>query len=816
MRTKTNQSSNMKTPSTLIFISIFFILNQSELFSQQTENWLDRSNPIQYRKLYLHTDREYYFLGDSVWFKAYYLDGQTNQFVSGYYSMYAYLVDKSGQTISNQVFPIDNGETAGNMIIPDSIEPGEYLLRAFTDFQRSFGEDAFFHKVLNISKVKSSSDLAEDHSTMKQPEIDVAFLPEGGFLLDGQMNTVGLKAIDETGKGISIQGEILDSKGEVVTLFVTKYKGMDTIHISPREGETYNVNLPGYPDYKYEFSDIVKEGIKIEFIGESEDDLLFRVITNSESLQGENYYFAIMHQGEVIFYKEFVQKEKVFPIKVNRSALTAGINRFVLLDEQLKPISERLHFSKNFEVNDIKVKLDQNAYNTRNHVKLEIFDEEEIGGGAFSSLSVAVVHENAVGKNGPGLNILSWLLIDSELKGNIESPSEYFEDDENISSENKLNLLMLTQGWSRYLWNTIPEQSITHEYEEVEGISINGNVRKAFSKKPVINGDVDLKIFNNDDFISAEGKTDENGRFSFDNIFFIDTAAVFIQARNNRGKLTTEVFLDPVFEINPSVSSQYLPAEKRFTDFPVKLYQQKYFNDLDMKDYILESGSILLEEVTKYGQKRENDDGHFRIYSKPGTSFKVADSDLGYRNVFDYLQPRVSGSDGGAISFIGGSGALYLLDGFPVPKEILMIIPMVNIDVVDVLKHYDIGNLAIFGTRGAGGVVSVFTKKGGDFGYDSYTPGTISKRIAGYSSYREFYSPTYTPENMGSEKPDHRITLYWNPNIITEDGKASVSFFTSDDISRYKIFVEGITQIGEICLGISEFVVSKDHVDLEK
>ncbi|MCK4343995.1 MAG: hypothetical protein KAX05_01820 [Bacteroidales bacterium] len=807
----------MKTPSTLIVFSIFFILNQSELFSQQTENWLDRSDPIQYRKLYLHTDRDYYFLGDSVWFKAYYLDGQTHQFICGFYSMYADLVDKSGQTIRSQVFPIDNGETAGNMIIPDSIEPGEYLLRAFTDFQRSFGEDAFFHKVLNISKVKSSSDLAEELSTMKQPEIDVAFLPEGGFLLAGQMNTVGLKAIDETGRGISLQGEILDSKGEVVTLFDMKYKGMDKIHFSPREGETYKVNLPGFPDYKYEFIDIVEEGIKIEFTGELGDDLLFLVITNSESLEGENYYFAIMHQGGVIYYKEFAQKEKVFPIKVNRSALPAGINRFVLLNEQLKPISERLHFSKNFEVNDIKVKLDQNAYNTRSHVKLEIFDEEEIGGGAFSSLSVAVVDENAVGENGPDLNILSWLLIDSELKGNIESPSDYFEDDENISSENKLNLLMLTQGWSRYLWNTIPEQSITHESEEVEGISINGNVRKAFSKKPVVNGDVDLKIYNNDHFISAEGKTDENGRFSFDNIFFTDTAAVFIQACNKKGKLSTEVFLDTVFKKSPGVSKLYLPTSKIWTDVPVELYQQKYFNDLAMRDYILESGSILLEEVKVIGQKTEKDDGHFRIYSKPRTSFKVTDRDLGYQNVFDYLQPRVSGVGGGtAISFIGDSGVIYLLDGFPVPGEILMSIPMSDIDVVDVLKHYSIGEIAIFGTRGAGGVISVFTKKGGDISYDSYTPGTISERIAGYSSYREFYSPTYTPENVGSEKPDHRITLYWNPNIITEDGKATVSFFTSDDISRYKIFVEGITQIGEICLGISEFVVNKNHVDLGK
>ncbi len=196
----------MKTLTTSILISILFIFNQNVSFPQQTENWLERNDPIHYRKLYLHTDREFYFQGDSVWFKAYYLDGQTHQFISGFYSMYADLVDKNGRTIHSQVLPIANGVTVGNIKIPHSLEPGNYLLRAFTDFQKSIGEDAFFNKTLKISKIKSSFELTKDNSTKKQkrkPEIDVAFLPGGGFLLAGQMNIVGFKAVDENGKGIS-------------------------------------------------------------------------------------------------------------------------------------------------------------------------------------------------------------------------------------------------------------------------------------------------------------------------------------------------------------------------------------------------------------------------------------------------------------------------------------------------------------------------------------------------------------------------------------------------------------------------------------
>jgi len=815
-----SQTEKMKTFTTSFLISIFFILHQNVSFPQQTENWLEMNEPINYAKLYLHTDREFYFQGDSIWFKAYYLNGQTQHFIPGFFNIYADLVDKNGQTIQSQVLPMANGVTSGNITISDSLEPGNYLLRAFTDFQKNWGEYAFFYKTLKISKIKNSFELTSDSITMgkkEKPEIDVAFLPEGGFLLEKQVNIVGVKAVDKNGTSISIQGEILDSKGELAARFCTEYKGMGKFSFIPLAGEIYTVNIDGHPDHLYEFSSIQKEGIKLEFIGEEKDNLWFRVTTNSKLFQGENYYFAIMHRGKVLFYQKFVQQGKSTKITLNQSDLQAGINRLILLDEQLKPISERPFFSKNFEINDVEIRLNQNQYETRSNVQLEIFDEE-ICDGSYSSLSVAIVDENAVGNNGPALNILSWLLIDSELKGNIESPADYFNDDKNISSENKLNLLMLTQGWNRYLWNSILEKDTPSVFKEVEGISIKGSVTKELNKKPVVNGEIVIKIFNDDFYTTAEGKTDENGRFSFDSIFFTDSAVVFIQARNKKGKLYTAIVLDPVFEKSPGVPESYLPAKKIFSDFPIQLYRQKYFNEMALNDFILESGSILLDEVIVKGEKIEKYDGHFRIYGEAHTSFKITDLDIFYPNVLSYLQGRVPGVQisgdnviiRGVGSFDQSSEPLFLINGMPVSKESFLEIPMSVIDKVEVLKSPD--KTAIFGMRGSNGVIAIFTKQGMDMGYnDTYTPGTLSEKIAGYSSYREFYSPKYTPENLDSERPDHRITLYWNPNIITELGKASISFFTSDNISHFKVFVEGVTINGEICLGTSEFVVNMDH-----
>ena len=806
----------MKTPPNALLFSLILLLLSSTSFTQSARSIPGIDQPAMYDKLYLHTDRDYYFLGDTIWFKAYYLDGQTHQFIHGFYNMYTELVDKSGEKIHSQMLYVEEGTVPGRITIPDTLEPGQYLLRAYTDVQNSVGEDLFFHKTLEVSKIRSTLDKEETaHSPAAAPEIDLAFLPEGGFLLEGRVNTAGIKTIDKHGRSIAVMGEILNKKGAVVTTFETNYKGMDTIHLHPLPGEKYQIRLAGYPRFHKEIGDIQKKGIKVEFCKASEEELLFRVATNTRSNLGKNWLFAIMHRGSVIFQETFTLKESEFPLRVSPSALPAGINRLVLLDEELVPVSERLYFSNNLPVNQIRIEADQATYSTRSPVTLLLSEEEELGGMAWSSLSLSVVAANAVDDQGKSLDIRSWLLINSELKGPVESPSEFFLDDEQHSSGEKLDLLMLTQGWSNYLWNSMTSEELAMDIQQTAGITINGEVKKAFSKKPVIDGVVVCNIFNMQGHFTDRTATDKQGRFSFQGLYFPDTAALFIQGYNSKGNLYTEVFLDPVSHIGSDISESFLPVHRRLTEFPVRLYQQQYFNETALRDYSLRTGSILLDEVTVRSKYKHVDDGHYRIYGKPMDSFKITEKDYHYLNVFAYLQSRVSGLNGPPISFTSGaSGKLLLLNGVTIEKEMLLSIPMSDVDVIEFIKGYDVGKLAVFGTRGAGGVISVFTKKGGDMGYSHYVQGTLSSRIMGFTSYREFYTPAYTLENIHSEKPDRRITLYWNPGIEMEDGEAVVSFFTSDDHSRYKVIVEGITNTGEVCLGNSEFVVASDHTSL--
>jgi len=68
----------------------------------------------------------------------------------------------------------------------------------------------------------------------------------------------------------------------------------------------------------------------------------------------------------------------------------------------------------------------------------------------------------------------------------------------------------------------------------------------------------------------------------------------------------------------------------------------------------------------------------------------------------------------------------------------------------------------------------------------------------GYQMNRDFYSPVYeTKEQKEDPKPDLRTTLYWNPNVQTDEaGKAKISFYTPDTPATYTITIKGITKEG--------------------
>jgi hypothetical protein len=94
-------------------------------------------------------------------------------------------------------------------------------------------------------------------------------------------------------------------------------------------------------------------------------------------------------------------------------------------------------------------------------------------------------------------------------------------------------------------------------------------------------------------------------------------------------------------------------------------------------------------------------------------------------------------------------------------------------------------------------VIEITTKNGVGW-YRDRPPGMTTYRPLPVLIPQQFYAPRYKVAPALVE-PDYRSTIHWEPNITTDqNGKAKVSFYTSDITGKYTIKIAGIDASGGI------------------
>ena len=77
----------------LIFIHFFTLT----LNAQNIESWIEKNEKAPVEKIYLHTDREYYFTGETIWLKSYLTDSRSGRLIPGAENVYIRLIDDGGK-----------------------------------------------------------------------------------------------------------------------------------------------------------------------------------------------------------------------------------------------------------------------------------------------------------------------------------------------------------------------------------------------------------------------------------------------------------------------------------------------------------------------------------------------------------------------------------------------------------------------------------------------------------------------------------------------------------------------------------------------
>lgn len=844
-----------------LFIFFLFLLNIFSLNAQsKSEN-----NISNFPKLYLHTDREFYFQGDTLWFAAYYLDGKSQTFEFESCNLYTEIINQKGEIILTEKFILQNGYCPGYVPLSDTIIKEEnYLLRAYTDYLKNFGNEIFFTKIIRVSEVKSSFDLMaekvppvskvlssgdttvlncppEIRGTMEagdsegepaaiggkkdsihqvhlkspgeESEIDISFLPESGFLLADEPNCVAFKAVDKNGFGKNISGKLLDENGELVLTFKSVYKGAGKFYFYPKAEKTYTAKIDGYPGLEFQLPEIRETGGKIMLVNQEKKKLQV-VVQSKDDNRLLPYQLIGYHKNEVLFSIETDRKKTNQIIKINGNLLKDGINRLVLFDKKYNPLSERLIFKQPEEISQIEIEVSEESFSTREEVELTLIPDRK-SRYELAQVSVAVVDENYVNASGISQNIASFLLLDSELKGHIDAPVDYFVSD-SLDSQTKLDLLMCINGWGNYIWNSSAPDSI--RYQPQLGYTFSGNVKRFMGKKALSEGNVSMILFKNDSTSEFFDQVlDLNGNFEFRNIVFYDSASVFAQARNKKDSHNLQFELNLPEFFSPQISSSDTLQLKYNSKIPVSVYRQRYLNEMRLKEFYPEKDNILLGEVDvtakkprpkfKTGIPKKND-GPFKLtWEMTAGSFDIVEylaykvpGIISWRNSENELMVKLqAGRDIGPPAFFIDDFSYFSI------SEIKgwNILNFKTIEIITPPMSY------AYGARAISGAVVLTLKRGDEI--DPTMPlfgGTVEK-VKGFTPLCEFYSPKYTPSTINAEAPDYRNTLYWNPIVNISDGGNELSFFTCDNVSRYKIFVEGITESGKICLGTGKFVVDR-------
>lgn len=102
-------------------------------------------------KVYLHLDKSYYTAGDTIWFKGYTVTGPSHKLSGISQILNVELINGNKKIVKALKLFMPNGTTNGDIILPDSLNEGNYHVRAYTNWMRNYNTAYFYNKSIKIA-----------------------------------------------------------------------------------------------------------------------------------------------------------------------------------------------------------------------------------------------------------------------------------------------------------------------------------------------------------------------------------------------------------------------------------------------------------------------------------------------------------------------------------------------------------------------------------------------------------------------------------------------------------------------------------------
>jgi len=747
-----------------------------------------------FEKSYLHTDRSYYSSGENIWFSAYLVNGKSTSLTGTSNNLYVELISPTSQMLERKLIRIDAGLGHGDFKLKDSIPSGWYYLRAYTNWMRNFGNDFVFQKKIYVANTVGEKTIGSTSSAAAKTK-NISFFPEGGSLVNGLTGIVAFKATDNLGNSIEAKGSVISAKGDTITTFQSTDAGIGLFAFMPITGEKYHVaGTFGNEPFKLPLPTILEKGLSLHVTVDSAN--IKATITANElmfnELQNKPLTVIIKHAGDNIYTGTINLGKSSATVSIPTKDLPQGIAVVTVVDYLGRPNCERLVYIQS--ANKIKLTINPNktVYNSREKVSLNIKATNTLGQPVKTSFSLAAVDALIPDD---GMDIVSYFMLQSEVKGEIKNPGQYF-DPENPSRFKQLNLLLLTQGWRDYLWKKIADSSIKISYLPEPGITIKGSVREKLADKPLANMNITLFGTNFIDSKIFTTRTDQYGNYYLDGLKWYGNQPVKISSKFDNAKKGGWLQIDSTFKsfpinIRTGMPPPALPAVNE--EIGKRMAYNRTYKTGD---------AIQLNEVKVVAGKTdkvEMFDQTLSTFGYPDQVFDITASDYSYKGLEHYLLTKAQGAqaiDDGDTT--GNEGVTFLANGKKIRPRIVV---NGREDITERLDYYSltmdqINQIVVKHLVGnTGNDVFVISLNLKDSALRGPNLDILNINLNGYYEAKAFYAPDYSTTPTAIK--DLRTTIFWAPLLKTnEAGEVNVSFYNGDNKTSIVVKAEGITNNG--------------------
>jgi len=659
-------------------------------------------------------------------------------------------------------------------------------------------------------------------------DYDVTFYPEGGYLLEGTPCRTAYKVLDVSGNSIAATLQLMDEQGNVMATSETLHSGMGVFTFTPESGKRYIVQTSNKQGVKkvFELPPVQSSAYGIVIKDHQED---MQISINSALHSPHEELLLLAHVRGKMICAQWLLSDKGDIITIAKDQYPSGIVQCLLLDKNYNVLSERLGFIPYRKAIMCKVRNDKDSYGKREliHTNLSLVDVN--GNPVKGNLSVSITDES-MSVADTTHSILSTLLLSSELKGRIETPSFYLQTD-NPEAEKALDLLLMIHGWKRYRLPEIIKGNFEKPAMEPERFtSLSGRL-----KDKIGDGKSRYEVYvRNLEFgLNKTITPGPDGAFRLDSLEFAEGTPIgmigqrFIRKGETYGRSKTEIILDKEQTYNISDRTVPQPVLSEMSSG----IRRDIIYPAGMSNYFLKQVTVKSDALNKSLNSREI------AKLKLKNVWELAEY-LGIKFSYPFIDSLMQGRCHIGVTLWGSWKCLY--KDMPLALIVNGYIPLLDPGIFNYLSlsdlcaiHlYSIGREKFLGLYSYAqsyehhtSVAILELKLHSDVDVESleYVNG-IDKRIKGYGKldiqtdvypsggYQEpvaFYSPKYDKGNKDNALiPDFRSTLYWNPSLQTDSsGECDFLFYSADKATTYKVVIEGLTEEGEMVYETREFEI---------